>query len=265
MTDKRRSIDKRRLIEDADAFLVAEALGIEMRRKGNKISILCPSHDDRHFGNCVLDERGYKCFACGDRGDVIDLVMKTLNAGFVDACEVVAETCGGAEHYMSGKTPSKRDGAITKKEAALIGLDPGPVRVARYVTDDPDEAEAFAEQGSAYREDDGIYVVYAADRGNPFTELFEEDEDLYRSVIADKCVYEAELCVRIMNALAEHGLAEKDTIRTATERRLSEIADVAAAHADTETVKTLSEAKRKIARDSLADAINRELDASLPF
>ena len=61
---------------------VAKKLGIEVGRH----KALCPFHEDRHPSLHFKNNR-FKCFACGEIGDVIDLVQRYLNVGFKVALE----------------------------------------------------------------------------------------------------------------------------------------------------------------------------------
>ena len=56
---------------------------------------LCPFHNDKnpslHFHR---GKNGYKCFACGASGDVVDLVMRYNNVGFKEAVAEILEKKG---------------------------------------------------------------------------------------------------------------------------------------------------------------------------
>ena len=55
---------------------VAKELGIEVGRH----KALCPFHEDRHPSlHFDVKRNRYKCFACGESGDAIDLVMRYNN------------------------------------------------------------------------------------------------------------------------------------------------------------------------------------------
>lgn len=71
---------------------VAARLGIEA---GRNHTALCPFHKDRH-PSLHFNRRTnrFKCFACGESGDVIDLVMRYNNVGFKEAVEWIAEQRG---------------------------------------------------------------------------------------------------------------------------------------------------------------------------
>ena len=78
---------------------VAERLGLHVVRH----KCLCPFHDDHHASLSFSVRRNtYRCFVCGAAGGPIDLVMKYLNKGFLDACRWLADSpltppCEGGE------------------------------------------------------------------------------------------------------------------------------------------------------------------------
>ncbi|HEY2476929.1 MAG TPA: CHC2 zinc finger domain-containing protein [Candidatus Cybelea sp.] len=49
--------------------------GIATVRRGSRTWFICPSHDDRHPSAIIVGERGWRCFACGARGGVLDLCI----------------------------------------------------------------------------------------------------------------------------------------------------------------------------------------------
>lgn len=59
----------------------AERYGVEVNHYG---MALCPFHNDRHPSLYVADDH-YYCFACGEHGDVIDLVSKLFQLSLYDA------------------------------------------------------------------------------------------------------------------------------------------------------------------------------------
>lgn len=64
----------------------AEHYGLQVSRNG---MALCPFHNDRHPSLCVSDDH-YHCFACGERGDVIDLTAKLFDLRLYDAARKLA-------------------------------------------------------------------------------------------------------------------------------------------------------------------------------
>lgn len=67
---------------------VAERLGLQVSRH----KALCPFHDDHHASLSFSVRRNtFHCFVCGASGGPIDLVMRYLNKGFLDACRWLAD------------------------------------------------------------------------------------------------------------------------------------------------------------------------------
>ena len=54
---------------------------------GNKEWYLCPLHNEKTPSFCWnKDDKYYKCFGCGEGGDIINLYMKINNCNFRQAC-----------------------------------------------------------------------------------------------------------------------------------------------------------------------------------
>ena len=67
---------------------VAERLGMTVRMH----KALCPFHDDSHPSLSFSVRRNtYRCFVCDAHGGPIDLVMKYLGKGFLEACRWLAD------------------------------------------------------------------------------------------------------------------------------------------------------------------------------
>lgn len=77
----------------------AEHYGIEVNRYGKA---LCPFHNDRHPSMVVYDDH-YHCFACGEHGDVIDLVASLYGLPVYDAANKLAYDFG----ISQDKPPAK--------------------------------------------------------------------------------------------------------------------------------------------------------------
>ena len=77
----------------------AEHYGIEVNRYGKA---LCPFHNDRNPSMNVYDDH-YHCFACGEHGDVIDLVANLYNLPLYEAANKLAYDFG----ILQDKPPTK--------------------------------------------------------------------------------------------------------------------------------------------------------------
>jgi hypothetical protein len=60
--------------------------GHELRRAGNLWKCRCPFHDERTPSFTVYDDGRFKCFGCGEAGDVIDYIRLRDGLGFREAC-----------------------------------------------------------------------------------------------------------------------------------------------------------------------------------
>ena len=73
-------------------FDVCAHLGITLHGTGQYTRrAICWNHDDKHPSMHINQKLNiFKCFACGNGGDVISLVMSHENLSFVEACEWLA-------------------------------------------------------------------------------------------------------------------------------------------------------------------------------
>lgn len=69
---------------------------LDLERRGNRHFGLCPFHNDQSVGSFVIGGtyNGYKCFACGEYGDIISLIMELDNVSFKEALLVIAIETG---------------------------------------------------------------------------------------------------------------------------------------------------------------------------
>ena len=68
---------------------------VRLKRSGKNYSGLCPFHDDKTPSFNVSPSTGrYKCWACGESGDVFTWVMKTQALEFRDALKYCADLAG---------------------------------------------------------------------------------------------------------------------------------------------------------------------------
>ncbi|AAK79270.1 DNA primase [Clostridium acetobutylicum] len=65
---------------------------VKLKRTGRNYSGLCPFHHEKTPSFSVSqDKQIYKCFGCGEAGNVITFVMKTKNFSFVEAVKYLAD------------------------------------------------------------------------------------------------------------------------------------------------------------------------------
>ena len=68
---------------------------IHLKNSGSNYSGLCPFHNEKTGSFHVNQKKQiYKCFGCGEGGDVINFVMKIENLDFIEAVKLLAEKNG---------------------------------------------------------------------------------------------------------------------------------------------------------------------------
>ncbi len=68
---------------------------VPLKKSGREYKANCPFHEERTPSFYVVPDKGfYKCFGCGESGDVFSFVMKRLGLDFVEAVRHVAQRAG---------------------------------------------------------------------------------------------------------------------------------------------------------------------------
>jgi DNA primase len=69
----------------------------QLKRSGKNWTGLCPFHADKHPSFSVSPStQGYRCWSCGEKGDVFTFVQKKQNIDFMEALEDLAKRAGVA-------------------------------------------------------------------------------------------------------------------------------------------------------------------------
>ena len=68
---------------------------IKVKQSGANYKGLCPFHGEKTPSFYInTSKQIYKCFGCGEGGDVINFIMKIENLEFMDAVKLLAKDCG---------------------------------------------------------------------------------------------------------------------------------------------------------------------------
>ena len=92
MKDMKEIIDEVKYRSD-----IAEIISdyVKLRPAGANYKGLCPFHNEKTPSFHVnTSKQIYRCFGCGEGGDVISFIMKTENLDFMDAVRFLANRCG---------------------------------------------------------------------------------------------------------------------------------------------------------------------------
>ncbi len=82
---------------------------VTLTRRGRTFKGLCPFHDDHNPSFDVDPERqSYRCWSCGEKGDIFSYLMTREGMGFREALEVLAQKAGivlPARHSAGADSP----------------------------------------------------------------------------------------------------------------------------------------------------------------
>lgn len=79
---------------------------VQFKASGKKLKCLCPFHDDQHPSMDVdCETQKYKCWSCGESGDVLDFIQKTHSTDLKGALDIL-----GYQQWRDGRNgkPSAR-------------------------------------------------------------------------------------------------------------------------------------------------------------
>ena len=86
---------------------------VKLKKTGRNFSGLCPFHNEKSPSFSVSQEKQiYKCFGCGEAGNVISFVMKTKNMQFLEAVRYLADRANIQINFgnrENNKTAQKKD------------------------------------------------------------------------------------------------------------------------------------------------------------
>ena len=117
---------------------------VKLKRSGRNYMGLCPFHNEKSPSFSVSqDKQIYKCFGCGEAGNVLTFVMKNRNLNFIEACKVLAEKANIRLDLGNGE-----ESKVVKKKELLYKVN---VEAARYffsnLQRDKNSKEYFANRG----------------------------------------------------------------------------------------------------------------------
>ncbi len=95
-----------RVREEADIVAVVGEY-VKLKRVGNSFRGPCPFHHGKNDNFSVTLRGGYKCFVCGESGDVFTFVQKHLGLDFVEAVKLVGAKVGVDVREVARRTEEK--------------------------------------------------------------------------------------------------------------------------------------------------------------
>src|SRR5437588_5000639 len=82
-------------IRDRSDIVEIIGMSVPLKKAGRNYKGLCPFHQEKTPSfNVDPQTRSFKCFGCGESGDVFHFVEKYQNMDFVEAAEFLARRAG---------------------------------------------------------------------------------------------------------------------------------------------------------------------------
>ncbi|WP_446898762.1 DNA primase [Clostridium sp. LBM24168] len=97
-------------VKDENDIVDVISESVKLKRTGRNYIGLCPFHHEKTPSFSVSgDKQIYKCFGCGEAGNVITFIMKTKNLSFPEAVELLADRANIDIDYDEDKNRSRRN------------------------------------------------------------------------------------------------------------------------------------------------------------
>lgn len=83
---------------------------VRLKKSGKNFTGLCPFHNEKSSSFSVSqDKQIFKCFGCGEAGNVISFIMKIRNLNFVEAVKYLADKSNIIIDFQKGATKDPRE------------------------------------------------------------------------------------------------------------------------------------------------------------
>jgi DNA primase len=97
-------------IKDSNDIVDIVSEKVKLKRAGKYYTGLCPFHNEKSPSFTVTPDRQiYKCFGCGEGGNVITFIMKTRNMDFFEAVKLLGERANIQIETENTKTVKQKD------------------------------------------------------------------------------------------------------------------------------------------------------------
>lgn len=152
---------------------ILDAFEIPHKTKRGRTYLLCPGHDDVHYGSCYVDknDNGYYCYVCGEHVTKWEMVLKLTN-----------DKTRAREWFfaMSGIAPSKAEEDPYKKAQQVIK------QIEVYVKNSPIHYDLYSceKNDSPYgRNLNGEYTYSEISVSNPLLDLYKADKQVFHDIV----------------------------------------------------------------------------------
>ena len=137
------SDSKKEEVRDAADIVEVVSDYVKLKRSGSGFTGLCPYHNEKTPSFHVSPTRGiYKCFGCGESGDVFKFVMDQDGIGFTEAVKQLADRFG--VFIPEEETTPEQDEQYKLKEGIYHALRYAGLFYYRNLIENPEAEKAMA-------------------------------------------------------------------------------------------------------------------------
>lgn len=177
-------------IEAVSTMDIIDAFDIPNKTRRGRMYLLCPGHDDRHFGSCYVDknDNGYYCYVCGEHVNKWNMVLRLSGNKKADACEWFFKTAGITPQEENHDDPYKKALQLIRQ------LEP-------YIRNDVvyNDTHVCNKIDSSYgRNINGEYLYSEVAIANPLMEIYKSDKQSFKSIVSDMLAQEINKITRLM-------------------------------------------------------------------
>jgi hypothetical protein len=162
-------------IEAVSTMDIIDAFDVPNKMRRGRLYLLCPGHDDRHFGSCYVDknDNGYYCYVCGEHVNKWNLVLKLNGNKKAEACEWFFKA--------SGITPTEdRHEDPYKKVLQIIR------QLEHYIRNDVvyNDTHTCDKIDSSYgRSINGEYMYSELSITNPLMDIYKSSKQAFKKIV----------------------------------------------------------------------------------
>lgn len=162
-------------IEAVSTIDIVEAFDVPHTTRRGRTYLLCPGHDDKHFGSCYVDKKdnGYYCYVCGEHVTKWNMVLQLNGNKKADACEWF--------FAMAGITPTEEKGDDPYRKALQLIR-----KLEQYVRNNPvyNDVCVCDKINSSYgRNINGEYLYSELAITNPLIDIYKANKTTFKNVV----------------------------------------------------------------------------------
>ena len=154
---------------------IVEAFDVPYQARRGKTYLICPGHEDQHFGSCYIDKRdnGYYCYVCKEYVDKWNMVLKLNGGNKAAARDWFFQTAGISPVEIKVDDPYKNAKALIRR------LEPYLKNGAVH-----NDLSACDKMDSSYnRNINGEYLYSELMIQNPLAEIYKNDKNAFKRIV----------------------------------------------------------------------------------